>query len=167
MRRYCLDTNVFVQAWNKYYSIHLCPDYWRVLDQLAEQGLIFCPVEVKRELEKTDDELSAWTKGRPYFFVEVTDQVNRNMRRIMRDFPRLVDSTRGRSIADPWVIAHAMAEGAVVVTKEEPAGDQTRRIKIPDVCNALGVEWMNDFEFLNEIGVRFSARLQEGRLRTV
>lgn len=59
-------------------------------------------------------------------------------------------------MADAWVIAHAMAEGATVVTKE---GFAPRRVKIPDVCNALGVRCVDDFTFLREVGVRFSARL--------
>jgi hypothetical protein len=31
----------------------------------------------------------------------------------------LVDNTKKRSLADPWVIAHAINENATVVTKEE------------------------------------------------
>jgi predicted nucleic acid-binding protein len=161
MKNYCLDTNVFIEAWNKYYSQELCPDYWNLLESLAEQKTIFCPVEVRYEIEQIDDELAAWVKRRPYLFKDVTDRVNHHMRSIMSTYPRLVDSTRKRSMADPWVIAHAIAENAVVVTKEVPAGDHTPRVKIPDVCNALGVAWMNDFDFLDTIGVRFSAQLQK------
>jgi hypothetical protein len=60
-------------------------------------------------------------------------------------------------MADPWVIAHAQAENAVVVTKESRA---PKKIKIPDVCMAFNIPWMNDFEFLSEIGVKFSAKLE-------
>lgn len=72
---------------------------------------------------------------------------------------RLVDSIKQRSIADPWVIAFAMSENAIVVTKEEPAGPDSRRVKIPDVCSSLNVPWMNDFEFAREVGIRFNAVL--------
>jgi len=153
-----------VEAWNKYYSMSLCPEYWEILDHLARCGVVFCTMEVKREIEKTDDKLAAWIRERPYFFREVDEQVQENLREILKKYGRLTDSARGRSIADPWVIAHAMAEGTVVVTKESPTPEGAKRIKIPDVCTALGVEWMNDFEFLQEAGVTFTAKL--GDLRT-
>lgn len=38
---YCLDANVLIQAWQKYYSPVLCPDYWKILDSLGSEGRIF------------------------------------------------------------------------------------------------------------------------------
>ena len=156
---YCLDSNVFIEGWNRYYSIDFCPQYWEVLDDLATKGVIFSPIEVKREILKTDDGLANWIKNRDYIFKEITVEVQEHLRNIMAKHGRLVDSIKQRSIADPWVIAHAMAEKATVVTKETPAGSISRRIKIPDVCNALGVPWMNDFQFLREVGITLSAQL--------
>lgn len=157
--KYCLDTGVFIEGWNRYYSMDLCPEYWSVLDNLAQKGIIFAPIEVKREINKTDDQLSKWINGRPYFFKEIDILVQNYLRIIMASHGRLVDSIKQRSIADPWVIAFAMAEKAIVVTKEIPSGIDTRRIKIPDVCIALNVPWINDFEFAKEVGIRFSAKL--------
>jgi len=161
MKTYCLDTNVFVEGWNRYYSMELCPKYWDILDRLAQEKRIFSPIEVRREIEKTDDGLSAWIKSRPYIFVDIDIVVQKHLRDIMASHGRLVDSIKQRSIADPWVIAFARAKGAVVVTKETPAGPDSRRVKIPDVCNALGVPWMNDFDFAREIGIRFTAALSD------
>ena len=158
---YCLDSNVFIESWNRYYSIDICPQYWEVLDDLATKGIIFSPVEVKREILKTDDGLADWIEHRDYIFKDITTEVQQHLRTIMATHGRLVDSIKQRSIADPWVIAHAMAEKATVVTKETPAGSISRRIKIPDVCIALGVPWMNDFQFLREVGITFSAKLSE------
>ena len=159
MRRYCLDANVFIQGWNDYYSMDLCPEYWGILDRLAQENKIFAPIEVRKEIEKTDDNLAKWVKARPYFFRDITIEVQENLRKIMAAHSRLVDSIKQRSVADPWVIAFAMAENAVVVTKESPSASQTKRIKIPDVCRALNVPFMNDFEFAREAGIRFVARL--------
>lgn len=159
MKKYCLDTNVFIEGWNRYYSMELCPEYWEILDDFAKQGKIFAPIEVKREIDKTDDGLSKWFRERPYFFKNIGIEAQNYLRKIMATHGRLVDSIKQRSIADPWVIAFAMAENATVVTKETPAGSDSRRIKIPDVCDALDVPWMNDFEFAKEIGIRFIAKL--------
>jgi len=52
----------------------------------------------------------------------------------------LVDNTTGRSVADPWVIAHAINLNATVVTKEEKViAINANRIKIPNVCDNIGI----------------------------
>ncbi len=159
MKSYCLDANVFIQGWNDYYSMDLCPEYWDILDRLAQENKIFAPIEVRKEIERTDDNLAKWVKARPHFFREITVEVQGHLRKIMASHGRLVDSIKQRSVADPWVIAFAMAENAVVVTKEGASATPTKRIKIPDVCRALNVPFLNDFEFAREVGIRFAARL--------
>jgi len=158
MNLYCLDTGVLIEPWNKHYSPELCPEYWEILDDLAKKGVVFCTFEVRRELEKEDDGLYAWAKEKPHLFREVTDDVNANMKKIMASHPELVDDKKGRSLADPWVIAHAMADKAIVVTTEMPA---SKKIKIPDVCIAYKIPWIPEFEFAKKIGVRFSAKINE------
>lgn len=157
MSLFCLDTGILIEPWNKYYSPELCPEYWEIIDQLASKDVLFCTMEVKRELEKEDDELFKWVKERPHLFREVTDDVNANMRAIMKSHPQLVDDKKGRSLADPWVIAHAMAEKAIVVTTEMSASS---KIKIPDVCRAYNIPWIPGFEFAKKIGVRFRAEIR-------
>ncbi len=161
MKKYCLDTNVFIEGWNRYYSMDLCPEYWVILDKLAKEGRIFSPIEVKREIDKSDDGLSKWIKTRHYIFRDIDMEVQKCLRKIMASHSRLVDSIKQRSIADPWVIAFAIVENAIVVTKETATGIDRKRIKIPDVCNALNVPWMNDFEFAKEVGIRFTAIISE------
>ncbi|MCF7895877.1 MAG: DUF4411 family protein [Candidatus Omnitrophica bacterium] len=157
MKKYCLDTNVFIEPWNKYYSMDLAPNYWDMIDGLAKKGVIFCTEFVKKEILKTDDHLSDWVKKRPYLFKPINEEVQKHLRVILRKHERLVDSSKSRSMADPWVIAHAIAEQATVVTKEDPAPSLTKKIKMPDVCKALNVECINDFEFLAKMGVQFKA----------
>lgn len=155
--KYCLDTNVLIQAWNTYYSIDLVPDYWDILDDMAQKRQVYCTQEVRREIDKIDDELKKWVRNRPHLFRDITSSVQRNLRKVLAEFPRLVDSAKDRSMADPWVIAHAMTENAVVVTKEIITPPGTRRIKIPDVCSKFSVRCINDFDFAREAGIRFSA----------
>ena len=49
-KTYCLDANVLIQAWQKYYSPKFCPDYWTVLNEIGIQGRIFLPEEVFQEI---------------------------------------------------------------------------------------------------------------------
>jgi len=159
MNKYCLDTNFFVEAWNKYYSPDFCHDYWTVIDELGKQGIIFVTQFVKDEIEKVDDELKKWFQNKKWLVKPINDKVQQCLKDIYAKNElhfRLVDSTKGRSVADPWVIAHAMAENATVVTKEDKAPDITKKIKIPNVCENMGVNYMNDFDFIREANIVFN-----------
>lgn len=56
----------------------------------------------------------------------------------MKEHPRLVDTVKGRSGADPFVIALALTTTPtmIVVTEETPG-----KSKIPDVCSAKQIEY--------------------------
>ncbi|MBN1505968.1 MAG: DUF4411 family protein [Sedimentisphaerales bacterium] len=154
---FCLDTNVFIQAWDKYYAIDFAAPYWDKLDELARSGVIFATEEVKREIWKTDDDLKSWLEPREYFFRPIDAMVIECLQTIYKNENnrRLVDSSKFRSVADPWVIAHAMAEKAVVVTKENYETNPTKRIKIPNVCEAMGIESIDDFQLIRRLNLRF------------
>ncbi len=40
LNTYCLDANALIQAWQKYYSRAICPDYWEVLNELGKEGKV-------------------------------------------------------------------------------------------------------------------------------
>lgn len=160
---YCLDANVLIQAWQKYYSPKFCPGYWNVLNELGAQGRIFIAEEVFNEITKTEDDLCKWLKESSIPIRNVNGNVTKCLQDIYANNPihkTLVDNTKARSLADPWVIAHAIHEGAIVVTKEEKVmALNSNRIKIPNVCDNMGVVWMNDFDFVAEVNIQFSCTL--------
>jgi glyoxylate utilization-related uncharacterized protein len=157
---YCLDANVLIQAWQKYYSPKFCPGYWNVLNHLGQKKKIFIADEVYKEITRTEDDLSKWLKASKIPVRKIDSNVTRCLQEIYAKDPThkmLVDNTKNRSLADPWVIAHAMNEHAVVVTKEEKiTALNSPKIKIPNVCDNMGIVWMNDFEFLSELNIRFN-----------
>jgi predicted nucleic acid-binding protein len=157
---YCLDANVLIQAWQKYYSPVICPDYWDRLNELGEEGVIFIPESVYEEIIRTEDDLASWLKNSKVPVRQINGQVTQSLQTIYKANPihkNLVDNVRGRSLADPWVIAHAMNEKAIVVTKEEKiTAANSTKIKIPNVCDNMGIRWINDFDFVAEVGMRFS-----------
>lgn len=163
MLNYCLDTNVLIQAWQKYYSPKYCSDYWNLLNQLGEKNRIFLPKMVFDEITKTEDDLSKWLKMSKIPIHEITDSVTKCLNSIFIKNPihqYLVDNTKARSLADPWVIAHAMDENAVVVTKEEKVtAPNSKKIKIPNVCENMGIPYINDFQFIQELNIQFSCKL--------
>ncbi|HCZ37506.1 MAG TPA: DUF4411 domain-containing protein [Cytophagales bacterium] len=163
-QKYCLDANVLIQAWQKYYSPKMCPDYWTILDELGKQGRIFLPQMVYEEITRTEDELSNWLKESNIPEHKIDGPVTEALRSIYASNPshqNLVDNTKSRSLADPWVIAHAMKENATVVTKEEKiTAVNTTKIKIPNVCDNMKVRWINDYKFVEELNIRFTCSIK-------
>ncbi len=160
---FCLDTNVLIQAWQKYYSPLFCPDYWDILNQLGKKGSIFLPQAVYDEIATTDDDLFKWLKSSSIPIKRVDGVVTNCLQEIYlrnEQHKYLVDNTKQRSLADPWVIAHAIKEKATVVTKEEKVtASNSKRIKIPNVCDNMGIQWINDFQFIIEQDLKFSCTL--------
>jgi predicted nucleic acid-binding protein len=160
IQKYCLDANVLIQAWQKYYSPKFCPEYWNILNDFGNTGKIFLPQHVYDEIVRTEDDLANWLKSSRIPVFEVDGRVAECLRGIYAANPvhqYLVDNTKQRSLADPWVIAHAIKENACVVTKEEKVTTpNTTRIKIPNVCDNMNIRWVNDFQFIEELNIQFS-----------
>jgi len=158
--KYCLDTNFFIEGWNKYYSPDFCNGYWDIISELGKTGDLFVPEMVRNEINKVDDALKNWFKDRNYLVKSIDENVQKCLKEIYAkdsNHHKLVDNTKNRSIADPWVIAHAMAESAVVVTKEEKITTPgSTKIKIPNVCDNMGIRWIDDFIFIREIQLNFN-----------
>jgi hypothetical protein len=57
-------------------------------------------------------------------------------------------------IADYYLIAHALAGEHIVVTHEIPSYSE-RRIKIPDVCAGLDIDFMTPYEMLRKERAKF------------
>jgi predicted nucleic acid-binding protein len=162
-KKYCLDANVLIQAWQKYYNPKFCPDYWNILIELCKQDKIFIPELVYEEITRTKDDLSRWLKASKIPIKKITEPITICLQKIYSANPvhkNLVDNINGRSLADPWVIAHSIFENAIVVTKEEKiTALNSKRIRIPNVCDNMGVRWINDFQFIDEINIKFKCTL--------
>jgi hypothetical protein len=105
---------------------------------LAEDGRLRSSVEVYKELERKDDELFKWCKAlKETMFAEIDEAAQTQVARIMAAYPRLVDTTKGRSGADPFVIALALTTNPfmTIVTEEYPG-----KLRIPDVCTAEKID---------------------------
>lgn len=171
LRKYCIDANVLIQAWQKYYAPDLCPSYWEMLNKLGAKGIIFISEEVRNEIIPKDnnsveneDGLSKWLKKSPIPIHKTNEGVINCWRQILQNNPQhklLVDNDKGRSLADPWVIAHAMNANAIVVTKENLINNPNAKkpITIPNVCNNMGIQWMDDFTFVREVGIKFECKI--------
>jgi Domain of unknown function (DUF4411) len=131
---YSIDSSSLINAWWNNYRPKNFSVLWDRLTELAEGGRLKSSIEVLNELEKKEDELFKWCKERKdALFVPIDEACQNEMVRIMATYPRLVDAAKGRSGADPFVIALATSVNPTmtVVTEEKPG-----KVKIPDVCAA-------------------------------
>ena len=88
--------------------------------------------EVYVELAKKDDDLHTWIKARKSMLIAPDETIQKRVGELLGKYPKLVDTLKGRSQADPFVIATAMERGAIVVTGELTGTAQKPRI--PYVC---------------------------------
>jgi PIN domain nuclease of toxin-antitoxin system len=150
---YSLDTSAFLDAWVRYYPPDVFPGIWESMDHAAKSGVLVTSDEVLNELSKKDDGAHEWVKSRSVMVVAFDSEIELHVREIMTRYPRLVDSKKGRSVGDPFVIALARAKGLTVITGENP----TRKIdvpRIPDVCEDLDIRWIGVLGFFREQGWR-------------
>ncbi|WP_422103288.1 DUF4411 family protein [Vreelandella sp.] len=158
--RYLLDANTYIEAKNQYYGMDICPAYWDWLDKQFALGAIASVDMIGRELKEGNDELANWVRERPDHFIRNDDALTQTLFAEIVQFvmegdynPDNRDSFLAK--ADPWIIAKAKAIGANVVTHEAVAAANTRKVKVPNVCQQFEVPCLNTFRFLRELEARF------------
>ncbi len=54
-----------------------------------------------------------------------------------------------------------MKENAIVVTKENKIKNlNSQKIKIPNVCDNMGIKWIDDYQMVKELEIRFNCKCQ-------
>lgn len=163
-RLYTLDANAFVEAHRKFYAFDICPGYWNALKAHHRVGLVSSIDRIKEELRQNRDPLWQWVDDElPDTFFASTDQAEiahwfgKAMAWITAQpqfFPQAKAEAAGS--ADTWLFAHARASGRVLVTLEKSNPATKRKVPLPDLCAALGVEAISPFEMLRELEVRLA-----------
>lgn len=151
---FCLDTSAWLDGWVRDYPEEVFPSLWEKLAERIEGGQVRCSEEVYVELEKKDDGIHDWLKKHKQAVVPINEEIQKIVTELLKEHPRLVDTFRQRSQADPFVIATAEALGAVVVTGEKPRG-KLDIPKIPDVCEQRRIPCISFLQMLRELGWKF------------
>lgn len=150
---YSIDTSAILEAYTRSYVPSVFPTLWQVrLEGLVESGRLLAPVDVLEDLSRRDDAAYEWAKDRKHMFLEI-NQYESELRKIMRDYPRLVDSRKGRSGSDPMDIALALARGYTVISHENRRNLASP--KIPDVCDDLQIRHIKLIEMFESEGWQF------------
>lgn len=153
-KKYILDANCFIEPWNKFYSYSFFAHFWdEFVRRSCDKNIIFVQQEVYDEIFKKEDALKSWIEKQDLKIAETDLRLTKSATNINNRFPKLVKEVKGRSMADPFVIAFAKQESATVVTLEHKGTED--KPKIPYVCNELGVRCIDLFDFIKEVGVKF------------
>lgn len=156
---YLLDANVFIQAKNLHYGLDFCPAFWDWLLDNNAAGRVFSIDKVADEIAAGADELTDWMRQKGNGLFRKTDP------HIAAQFGKVSAWATGQQyepaavntflqVADFYLIAHALADGHVVVTHETPA-NSVKRIKIPNACIGLNLRFMTPYEMLRREHARF------------
>lgn len=151
---YCVDTSGWCDGWQRYYPVDVFPSLWAKLDGLIVAGEIISSEEVYLEIKRKADDLHKWIQARKQMLVPLDEAIQLRATALLGEYPRLVDTLRNRSKADPFVIATAIEHNAVVVTGEVLTG-KMEKPRIPDVCQAKGIRYMNFLQMIRELKLAF------------
>jgi len=137
---YSLDTSGLLDGWVRYYPPDTFPRLWENVESLIEDGHLRATEEVFAELSKQgDDEVVKWCKAQTKLFLPFDKAIQIKVAEILSTHPNLVDTGKGRSGADPFVIALAEINSCTVVTGETASG-KPQKPRIPDVCRDRSVK---------------------------
>lgn len=159
---YVLDTNVFIEAYRRYYAFDIVPAFWQALLTQAQNGNLRSIDRVLDELRRNRDELTRWAtqQFRNSFHSTQDDQT-------LRQYVRVIAWVQGQNQftntakddfadgADGWLVAHALVHSCVVVTQEKASASARKRVPLPNVCQQFGVRCMDTFEMLRALRIRF------------
>jgi hypothetical protein len=158
MARFCFDSNVLIEAKNGPYAFDITPGFWSWLDSLIARGDLYCPTFVYEELVDREDDLSYWVKERKDtgMVMEAGESVQLAFKHVAAFVSERYSQAHAQAFlaaADPWVIAHGIADSSVIVTQEQLVDRSSRKVKIPNVCRRFEVEYTNTFAMLRQTGM--------------
>ncbi|WP_172136219.1 DUF4411 family protein [Adlercreutzia sp. ZJ473] len=162
MNRYLLDSNYWINA-GHHYPRDIFPSFWEEMESLVKSGGVVVHQTVLDELNRKDDEASAWMRSiGGYQVMPISEETFKKYLECCRwaedpsrGYERgAIDEFEESGRADAWICAEACASGLTIVTDEKPS-NSAKKIKIPDVCAAFGVSCISNFAFMRNEGFSF------------
>lgn len=169
---YIIDTSSLIEIQRRYPQ-DIFPSIWKHLHDLALEGRLIAPVEVRKELLEGYDTLKGWVHAHERIFREFDGELIRITQEVLARFPRMADPESEKLYnADPFIIALALqlsksrqqeliAHAIFVVTDEKGKLALNSKLheknmkKIPDVGSVFGISCIDLMGMFREEGWRF------------
>ncbi len=137
-----------------------CPAFWDWLDREHGNDVVHSIDRICKELTAGTDELADWASDRDgTFFLPIDESTSSAMTHVSDCVQRSLCTESAKrdflSKADPFLIAYSLAKGHTVVTRETLEPNRTTKVKIPNVCQGLGVPYINEFKMLRNLNAKF------------
>lgn len=166
MEVFVLDSNFFIEAHRANYPLDIAFSFWDKVKQLAKNGKIISIDKVQKELYNKNDALKDWcVNNLPNNFFKDTSEImaeygevsawatSRSDHYLQKALSEFLDVDE----ADAFLIAYALSDKAnrTIVTQEVSNPFQKNRIKIPEPCNSLNINFCNTMEMFRKLGETF------------
>ena len=149
---FCIDTSAMIDAGLRRYPADLFPAFWDKMDALADAGRLKAPPTLVEELERQDEEWKAWVYERSEQIIVPPDaNFVESVRTVVDAYVRL-GADPEKLTGDPFFVALSMAKGMTLLTSEQPGKG---KVKLPTVCQAIGVKHCNLLDFMRQENWRF------------
>lgn len=149
-----LDTNILIGLVQRY-PRDIFPAMWSNIEATVASGESCICEAILREVHRGGDPLYDWAKKLGGFVCPATDAELLTVAEIGAAHPGWVQGQLNE--ADPFVIAHAKAEGSTIVTEENRKGPNTedRNQKIPNIADEHGVGVVKFLDYVRAQGWQF------------
>jgi hypothetical protein len=166
MSIYIADSNFFIQAHRVSYPLDVAFSFWNKVKQLANSGKIISIDKVKDELFDKNDALEEWCilnlpddffKDTSTEMVAYSKVINWAVSKSDHFLPNAINEFLDSNEADAFIVAYALADSnnRIVVTQEISEPYRKNKVKIPDACHGLNVQYVNMMDMFRQLGETF------------
>jgi len=143
--KYLIDTcSILSQKPDEPHRRNVYSSMWGKIDELVRDKAIVTCSEVKAEVE--DDDMQLWIAQHDCVVLEIDDDIQQNVTKIVTEHPDLIDFKNAKSSGDAFLIATAMKYSLAVITEENKDSPK----KIPKICAAYSIPCYNITELADE-----------------
>lgn len=149
---YCIDTSTLFNL--KGYPRDVFPTIWKKLEDMIKGEKLISHIEVYKETQKGQDEISRWCTKHKRMFKDLDGDQIKKFQEVKRKYDLNYWATQINGTnpwGDPWVITLSICEGTTIVTDE----NANKANRIPVVAGQLGAKCINRLDFFRQIGVKY------------
>jgi hypothetical protein len=172
MNIYIIDTSSLIEMKNRYPKKNF-PSLWEKVEELISKNRLISPLEVRKEIERGDDELSKWVKNKKInkMFIKPDSLQMQKAKEIIKKYDPLAEVEKPDNLnADPFLIALALVKKElskkelvamklfkdnvtidyIIITEES-----IKPNKIPSICKDLGINCIKLLKMIDLEGWSF------------
>lgn len=167
--KFLVDSNFWITCANELYPIKHFPTFWSAMEDYLAEGTILHHWSVDDELHRKDDGIAKWLdtlaqggkltminrpRDTPASYIKVCNWPKNCRRPLAAPYTqRAINVFQDASRADAWLCAQALDSGYTLVTRERPQPQASTKVKIPDVCDGLGISCLDFVGFFDAINL--------------